>query len=203
VSVKRHLLAMSVALLVVGTAATVALALRPRSRPEPPRFFAVPAFSLTDRTGHAVSLADLAGRPWIADFIFTRCPGTCPLMTARLARLRGEVPADVRFVSITVDPGHDTREVLDAYARRAGADDRWHFLTGAQADLYRLATGGFKLAAQELTQEEAAQNTDGPFLHSTKFVLVDGRGMIRGYYESADEAALADLVRDVTHVAAQ
>ena len=185
---------------VLALAATLAggIALRQRFRTEAvPRLGQLPAFRLQERGGGEVTLADLRGRRWVANFIFTQCGGICPAMTARLSRLRRELPADVHFVSITVDPAHDTREVLATYARRVGADSRWFFLTGEKADLYRLSTEGFKLAAFELSPEEQAAAADGPFLHSGKFVLVDGEGTIRGYYDSEDEVEMAELIRDV------
>ena len=200
---KRRLLRVLIVALAFGIVVTGGLALRKRFRTEDvPRLGQLPNFRLLERGGGEITLRDLQGRRWVADFIFTQCGGTCPAMTARMARLRREVPEDVRFVSITVDPAHDTREVLADYARRAGADSRWLFLTGAQADLYRLSTEGFKLAAFELSPEERAAAADGPFLHSAKFVLVDGEGTIRGYYDSDDEQEMQSLVRDLEQLPA-
>ncbi|HZM52979.1 MAG TPA: SCO family protein, partial [Vicinamibacteria bacterium] len=147
--------------------------------------------------------ADLRGRPWVADFIFTQCGGACPAMTARLARLRREIPMDVAFVSFTVDPAHDTPEVLARYAATFHADGSWHFVTGAQKDLYDLSVGGFKLAAMEVPAGERAVGGDGPFLHSSKFVLVDGEGVLRGYYDSTDEPAMRALVADAALLRAE
>lgn len=134
----------------------------------------------------------------MADFIFTRCGGACPAMTARMARLRRELPDEVVFVSFTVDPANDTPEVLARYAANFKADVRWRFLTGPQRDLYALSTDGFKLAAMEVppSQQKAGEG-DGPFLHSSKFVLVDREGEIRGYYDSEDEDELKNLRSDV------
>jgi protein SCO1 len=165
--------------------------------PEPPRFGALPDFRLTERSGRPLSLADLRGRPWVADFIFTQCGGACPAMTARMARLRRDLSKDVASVSFTVDPAHDTPEVLARYAAAFRADEGWHFLTGPQKDLYDLSVGGFKLAAMEVPAAEQGAGGDGPFLHSSKFVLVDGEGVIRGYYDSTDEPALRALLADV------
>jgi protein SCO1/2 len=157
---------------------------------------ALPDFRLIERSGRALSLGDLRGRPWVADFIFTQCGGVCPAMTARMARLRRDLPTDVAFVSFTVDPAHDTPEVLARYAATFGADASWRFVTGTQKDLYDLSVGGFKLAAMEVPPAEQAAGGDGPFLHSSKFVLVDGEGVIRGYYDSTDEQAMRALVAD-------
>jgi protein SCO1 len=154
----------------------------------------LPEFRLEDHYGHPLTLAGLKGRIWVADFIFTRCGGACPAMTARMARLRREVPDEVAFVSFTVDPAHDTPEVLARYAANFKADARWRFVTGSQKDLYALSTDGFKLAAMEipLSQQKPGEG-DGPFLHSSKFVLVDRLGEIRGYYDSTDEDEVRKL----------
>lgn len=164
-----------------------------------PEYGPLPAFALTERGGRTVRLDDLRGRPWVADFIFTRCAGICPAMTARLARLDRDLPAAVRAVSISVDPAHDTPAVLAEYARRAGASADWLFLTGPQKDVYDLSVGGFRLAAEALPPGQAGP--DGPFLHSSKFVLVDARGVIRGYYDSADEEAMRRLAADAGRLA--
>ena len=164
------------------------------SSPPLPKLGALPPFSLVERSGRPVTLDSLRGKPWVADFIFTQCAGACPAMTARLARLRTEVPGDVAFVSFTVDPAHDTPEVLARYAANFKPDPRWLLVTGAQKDLYALSTAGFKLAAMEVPPEEQKGQGDGPFLHSAKFVLVDGGGEIRGYYDSDDEDDMKALV---------
>ncbi len=182
-------------------AAALGLALLPRPAPPLADLGALPPFSLQERSGRTVRLDDLRGQVWVADFIFTRCAGTCPAMTARLVRLRKEVPPEILFVSFTVDPRHDTPEVLARYARDFGADERWLFLTGSQDALYRLATEGFKLAALAVPPEQQRTGGDGPFLHSSKFVLLDGGGRVRGYYDSEDETAMAQLIRDVKRIA--
>jgi protein SCO1/2 len=98
-----------------------------------------------------------------------------------------------------VDPAHDTPEVLAAYARRAGAGPDWLFLTGERDALFRLAIEGFKLGVEELPPDRQSPG-DGPFLHSSHFVLVDGRGRVRGYYDSTGEEALRRLRRDLRTV---
>jgi protein SCO1/2 len=195
---------MAAALMVAGALALVGARLVGRSTPPPPRLGALPDFRLTERSGRTVGLADLRGAPWVADFIFTQCAGACPAMTARMARLRRELPGGVRAVSFTVDPAHDTPAALARYAAGFGADEGWLFLTGPQKDLYDLSTGGFKLAAMEVPigPGERTVGNDGPFLHSSKFVLVDGAGVVRGYYDSTDEQALRALVADARALSA-
>ena len=189
-------IALVAALLAVAVAAGWSRFARILPSPPPPLLGQVPAFTLTNRDGRPVTLASLAGRPWIADFVFTRCAASCPMMTARLARLGKELPPGkpVRRVSFTVDPVHDTPEVLARYADSYKAPSDWLFLTGPEADLHRLSREGFKLAID--VPKGDAGSTVLPILHSTRFVLVDGQGCIRGYYDGEDEEAMKRLVGD-------
>ncbi len=161
---------------------------------EVPRYGHVPAFSLVDQAGRPVSSEAFNGRLWIADFIFTRCAGQCPMMTmemARLARAFQSEPAVV-FVSFTVDPRYDTPEVLARYAAALGASsDRWALLTGEDQTIQRLCQEGFHLAmGGEGPPEE-------PITHSRRLVLVDRLGVIRGYYDAGEANDLTQLRRDI------
>src|SRR5262249_41634180 len=139
-----------------------------------------------------VTLHDLAGRVWVADFIFTSCGGTCPLMTAKMRKLQDVLPPAIRLVSITVDPARDPPEILAAYAGEHGAAvERWLFLTGDKQSLYDLCVKGFKLPLDE-SRGTAAE----PIAHSTRFVLVDKQGEIRGYYNGTEEEDLMRLAAD-------
>jgi len=185
----------------VAAALLAIAACAPTKKEDPPHFGRLPEFSLQDHRGHPATLAGLKGRIWVADFIFTRCGGACPAMTARMARLRREVPEEVAFVSFTVDPANDTPEVLARYVANFKAGEGWRFVTGPQKDLYALSTGGFKLAAMEVpAAQQRSGEGDGPFLHSSKFVLVDGGGDIRGYYDSTDEDEVKKLAADIAHI---
>jgi cytochrome oxidase Cu insertion factor (SCO1/SenC/PrrC family) len=115
-------------------------------------FGTIPDFSLIERSGRRVTLAEFRGKVWVADFIYTHCTDTCPLQTAELARLQANLATEpgVRLVSITVDPAQDTPEVLAEYATRFGADrDRWLFLTGQKRAIYTLAQKGFLLSVED------------------------------------------------------
>jgi protein SCO1/2 len=184
-----------VALLAVAGAAVWEIA----GRPEPPPVLgAVPDFALTNRDGRTVRRADLAGSPWVADFVFTRCAASCPMMSMRLARLNRDLPADLpaRLVSFSVDPDYDTPAVLERYAESFKAPARWLFLTGGRDAMYRLSKEGFKLAV-----DAGGGTPNEPVLHSTRFVLVDGQGRIRGYYEAFDEPSMKKLRRDLEGLA--
>lgn len=153
-------------------------------------FGTIPDFTLTSSTGQPFRSADsLKGHIWVADFIFTNCPGPCPRITARLRELqdRTQSPPDLRFVSFTIDPARDTPEVLARYARAFHADPaRWYFLTGSQADLHQLTRNAFMVG-----------NVDGSLEHSTRFALVDRQSRIRGYYDSSDPESLTQLRADI------
>jgi protein SCO1/2 len=144
------------------------------------RMWSIPDFKLTERSGQPFGLADLKGKVWVADFFYTTCPGPCPMLSSRLSDLHKELAKDdnVRLVSISSDPEKDTPEVLRAYAKQFGADDHWLFLTGRKSEIYQLANQGFKLALAE--DPKAAKE---PISHSTKLVLVDHTGTVRGFYD--------------------
>lgn len=159
----------------------------------------VPSFELTNQAGETVRAEQLRGRVWVADFIFTRCPSVCPMMTANMARLQhwlkqqsgGEA---VRLVSFSVDPQHDRPEVLGKFAEQYEADlDQWHFLTGPdRRTLWRLSEDGFKLGVSKNPPEAPM-----PIAHSAKFVLVDRQGRIRGYYSGTRAEGLDELKRAI------
>ena len=121
-----------------------------------------PDFALTERSGQVLTTADLLGKVWIANFIFTRCADTCPLGSSRMAQLQKAFAAeeDVRLVSITVDPAHDTPEVLARYAEKIGAHpQRWLFLTGSKDRIYRLAREGFRMGVKDPNDEKQSSTT--------------------------------------------
>jgi len=159
----------------------------------------VPDFTLTERSGRSVTRDDLLGQIWVADFIFTRCSGVCPLLSSRMAVLQRalrEQGVDARLVSFSVDPTHDTPEVLREYAGHFGADaNRWLFLTGPRDQLYDLIGKGFMLSVAE---REPGQDDSGELItHSDRFVLVDRQGRIRGYYHGTEDETLNRLVTDI------
>lgn len=145
-------------------------------------------FNLTNQLDRPVHLGDLRGQVWIADIIFTRCPGPCATMTRRMGELQSALPvnAPVKLISLTTDPEHDTPRALATYAQRFGADSsRWHFLTGLKVDLVKLAVNSLKLTV--LDQQEAKRTSPNDlFIHSTIFVLVDKQGRLRAVFESLD-----------------
>jgi cytochrome oxidase Cu insertion factor (SCO1/SenC/PrrC family) len=153
-------------------------------------------FALTERDGRTVHKADLLGKVWVASFVFTRCTGPCPQVTATLARLQNDLPADsdIRLVTFTVDPTHDREDVLKRYADNFGADPhRWLFLTGAEAEIYQLLREGFKVPVEQNTGADRRPGSE--VMHSPRVVVVDRKGHIRGYFngvaENGDDPELA------------
>jgi protein SCO1/2 len=150
----------------------------------------VPRFELTDQKGRPFTRAALDGHIWVADFIFTNCPGPCPRMSSKMHSVQTATPSDVKLVSFTIDPARDTPAVLDAYSRNFAADQsRWSFLTGAPAELNRLSMDSFHLGPVSDTLE-----------HSTRFVLVDSKGRIRATYVSGDPDALTRISADIARL---
>jgi protein SCO1/2 len=162
----------------------------------------VPEFAFTDQTGAKVRSADLAGRVHVVNFIFTRCPTICPVTSRKMQRLAERLAdrADaIRFVSFSVDPEHDTPEVLAAFAARYRADPaRWKFLTGPPAALKIAAEQGFKVAVER--GDAPAEGTPS-ITHDTHFILVDRHLRIRGYYDSDEARRLDELARDAAALA--
>lgn len=177
----RHALFYAV-FFVVAAAASGILYLQYRLQHPPlPSFRKLPEFSLVQSDGSALRLRDLRGKIWVADFIYTTCPGPCPMVTSRLGELQPQLLRDprVEIVSFSVDPKNDTADTLRAYAAKYGADaKRWHFATGDPAGMQSLIQDGFMLAAAQ------GGAGDDPVVHSTKLALVDGCGVVRGYYDA-------------------
>jgi protein SCO1/2 len=162
------------------------------AKPDLPVMSSAPAFNLIERSTREVKSQELAGQVWIADFVFTSCGGMCPVMTSKMRTLQDKLSADVRLVSFSVDPDTDTPAVLTDYAKRYGADpNRWLFLTGDKAELYRISKEGFKLALDDTGGTQAE-----PITHSSRFVLIDRQGQIRGYYSMEDDSEMTRIVRD-------
>ncbi len=174
----------------------------PPPGPPPPVIATLPEFVLTERGGALVTREELAGSPWIADFIFTRCRIYCPRLTARMKELAGRLPeaSGVKLVSITVDPDHDTPAVLTAYAESHGLSHRhdWLFLTGPRPAVWDLVRRGFLLPV-----EETPENPEMPILHSNRFVLIDAEGRLRGAYDAFEPDALDRLLGDLAALQAE
>lgn len=155
-------------------------------------------FALTDQSGKKVTQEDLKGKIWVADFIYTSCPGPCPAETLRMKEIQDLVAnlPNVRLVSISVDPGTDTPAVLQRYAEAHGADPaKWLFLTGGVKEIWLLASESFAFAVGENPPNRPAE--EGPVFHSTQFALVDSAGRIRSYYDGLKSSTPARVAQDI------
>jgi len=163
------------------------------SKKSPPVLGLLPEFELTDQALETFGSRQLRGKTWIANFIFTRCTATCPAQTAKISEFQGQLQDspvwdEIRFVSFTVDPEHDTPQVLSEYAKNTNADvHHWKFLTGEREAIWRLSKDGFKLPVSENTDPEIV------ITHSPKVMLVDPYLRIRGIYEVTSKEGLARL----------
>jgi protein SCO1/2 len=158
-------------------------------RPALPVLEKISDFSLTNQNDGVVSLADLRGHVWVADIIFTRCPGPCLRMTRQMKELQDALPQDsqTRLVSLTTDSDYDTPEILKTYGIKNGQDtNRWMFLTGTKKQINNLAVDSLKLSAVEKPPQDRVTPED-LWVHSTIFVVIDKHAQLRGIYQTGGE----------------
>lgn len=171
----------------------VVLALTGCSQKPLPVLGQIPAFQLLDQRGAKFDRSALDGHVWVADFIYTNCEGPCPRMSSRMHAIQKATAAGIRLVSFSVDPARDTPHALAEYGRKFDADDgRWSFLTGDPAVLDRLDHDAFKLG-----------NVGAGLDHSTRFVLIDKKGRIRGYYSLGDRSVVSDIAKAAAQLDAE
>ena len=155
-----------------------------------------PPFELTDQNGRSVNLASLAGKTVLLDFIYTQCPGPCPIQTARNVAVQRKLPPEARlnvwFVSISIDPRNDDPKALRAYAEALGVDQSgWSFLTG---DVETVEGVVQSYGAPGVRAE------DGSIAHVLATFLIDGEGRVVERYVGGGDTA-ADVARDMARVA--
>jgi protein SCO1 len=196
----KNILGKNLSLLFIGVAAIVGIAvftiqLANASRAELPVYQTLPAFETTDHRDRAFTQRDLTGKITVAEFFFTRCPSACPVMNKKMSDLYdlyGKYDK-VQFLSITVEPTVDTLETLQRYAEKHGVrDTRWKFVRTDIEKTITLSEKGFLLPAEKL-----------PAAHSTKFILIDPTGTIRGYYQYDDAQAMTRLKEHIRELAKQ
>lgn len=154
----------------------------------------IPNFSLVNQNHSSITDKDLEGNITVVDFFFTSCPDICPIMTSELSRvaIAFNKENNLKIMSFSVDPTHDTPQVLKSYAENYGADDsQWQFVTGDKKSIYALARCGFILPVQD------GDGGKGDFIHSEKLILVDQDKRIRGYYDGTDREDVDRLITEV------
>jgi len=184
-----------------GSAVAFFGVLTPQKSSRLPHLGKLPEFALTAQDHQDFASAELAGKVWVADLIFTSCSGPCLRMTSQMSRIQQALADEPEFkmISITVDPARDSPERLTWYAGQAQADPaRWTFLTGDMDKIEHLAENGLRLSvASEATEDEGMA-----ILHSDRFVLLDRNGEIRGYYDGLDPVAVDRLIGDIRQLLA-
>lgn len=153
----------------------------------------LPEFRFTERTGQEFGSQELKNKVWIGSFVFTSCSTQCPLIVTELQKIQKALrfKDNFRIVSFTLDPLTDTPERLSSYASQAKADPyKWLFLTADNQRTQNLIQKGFILPSIE------AEKAEGDIVHSSKLVLVDGGGRVRGYYDSLESAQMRSLLKD-------
>ena len=155
-------------------------------------------FNFTNQYGETISLDDVRGHVFVAEYFFTTCGTICPIMTEQMTRVQHQFRNDpkVKILSFTVDPAYDDVAVLNEYAKKYDAEKgQWHFLTGTKDALYELARKSFFV----LKPAEAANLGDAgsDFIHTNNFVLVDQKLRIRGYYDGTDREEVDQLMKDI------
>jgi len=202
---RRHIW---VAAFVVGAVTLTALRCTERLRhvPDPPEvMFQLPDYALVDHEERPFTPETMRGKVWIAGFVFTSCPSSCPVVTKAMGELREHLDrygVDVQMVSFTVDPVHDTPEVLAQYFADQGVDsENWRFVTGEPREVLSLVRHGFKLGAGDREADEEGIAYD--IAHSTKLALIDGDGAVRGYYGIDGEHGTDEIFERAQHLLAE
>ena len=179
---KSYIISLVVIISFLGISATWVITKANQSIQElPPVIKKVPDFEMVSHLGKPFSQDSLINKISILDFIFTSCPGPCPIMSSNMRTLykQYKLHPDLQFISISVDPEYDTQEVLKAYADANGVNDqRWKFLRADMKAVKKLSTDGFMFMSESL-----------PAGHSVKFVLIDQNGDVRQYYNGTDAGA--------------
>ena len=140
------------------------------------KFEKVPHFEFIDQDKKIISNKDFEDKVYIVEFFFTSCPTICPKMNANMVKIQNEFYGNPEFgiASFSIDPNHDTPEILKAYAQEKGATlKNWHFMTGDKDEIYTFSNDGFRLYVGENADVE------GGFEHSGLFALIDKDGFIR------------------------
>jgi protein SCO1/2 len=164
-------------------------------------FHTIPAWELTDENGKAFLGESLKGKIYVADFFFTRCNSICPKMSTEFTRVQDTFSNDddVQLASFSVDPTHDTPQILREYAKKFDAKaGKWHFLTGTKTQIYPLAIKGYYVPVADASEyDKAVKTPDETFIHSEKLILVDKEGHIRGFYDGTDKKDVDRLILEI------
>ncbi len=182
----------------------------PQVRSKYPIIAVLHDFRLRNQEAELITLKNLQGKVTVVNFIFTTCPGICPILTQNMSaveRNTRELGSNVQFISISVDPMTDSPPVLKDYAKKHGLDlSRWNFLTGPLAEIEKVVVEGFKA---EMSKRKVATNEGDEvselidISHGRHFVLVDRAGRIRAFKGASSDEELGKIQRIVTELVAE
>lgn len=157
-------------------------------------YHTIQPFSFINQYHDTITEKNIHNKIYVADFFFATCQSICPKMSSQLVHVQSAFKNDsnVLILSHTVNPIHDTVEVLNGYAQSYGAlKNKWHFLTGNKKSIYDMARYSYLINALE--EDGSAEG----FLHSELFILVDSQKRIRGMYDGTDSVAVVKLISDI------
>ncbi len=163
-------------------------------------YYRVSDFAFVNQDGRELTDQFIEGKVWVIHYFFVSCPSICPRMMNGLISVQEAYRGnpEVRLISVTVDPGHDTPEVLKSYADAKHVDTaQWQLLTGSKEDLYRYARNVLSIVATK------GDGGPGDFIHSEKLVLIDRSRHIRGYYDGTEQSEIRHLIRDIDRLTKQ
>lgn len=154
----------------------------------------IPSFSFINQKGDTITNKDFDGKIYVADFFFTSCPTICPVMKKEMIKVYQKFKGnpDVKILSHTIDPAHDTPEVLNKFAADLGVDDlQWQFVTGDKDKIYEIGQGSYMVTAK------SDSTVAGGYIHSGAFILIDKEKRVRGMYDGTTEAGTKKLIKDI------
>ena len=164
-------------------------------------FHTIPHWKLIDENGKEFLEESLKGKIYVADFFFTRCGSICPKMSTELTRVQDTFSneEEVQLASFSVDPIHDTPEMLREYAKKYDAKaGKWHFFTGTKTQIYPLAVKGYFIPVADASEyDKAVKTPDETFIHSEKLILIDKEGHIRGFYDGTNKKDVDRLILEI------
>lgn len=155
----------------------------------------IPKFQLINQNGDTITNNDYTGKIYIADFFFTTCPGICPKLTKHMKILEDLYSNNdqIKFLSHTVMPWHDSVSVLNEYGKRHDIEsEKWNLVTGEKEEIYRVARDGY-FADNSFKAQESVNE----FIHTENFYLIDKNGKIRGVYNGTLEIEIERLKRHI------
>jgi protein SCO1 len=163
-------------------------------------YHSIAEFSFVNQLNDTITNSDVAGKVYVADFFFTSCPTICPVMKKEMLRVYEKFKNNPNFLilSHSIDPTHDTSDVLKDYAEKLGVENAstWNFLTGDQEKIFEIGQTSY------LTTAMADQMEPGGFLHSGAFLLIDQKGRIRGVYDGTKSDQVDRLINDIPKILA-